>query len=492
MNLRTYQKILFPIFVCIAFCGTIAAQQKKPNIIYILADQMRASAPGYAGDANVNTPNLDKLAQESYNFRNAVSVMPVCTPYRAALMTGKYPTTTGMFLNDLHLPLSEYGLGDALADRGYITGYIGKWHLDGHGRHSFIPPNRRRGFEYWKVAECDHNYNHSHYYAGNSDEKLYWEGYDTYAQTRDAQQYIANQVGKEKPFALFISYGTPHFPHHTAPEELKKNYPLEDIVLPDNVPASMVEDLKIEAQGYYAHCEALDISIGKLLSSLEELGVSENTLIVFTSDHGEMMGAHGVRAKAKQVALAEASRVPFLIRYPDLHGKTGRTVETPITTPDIFPTIFGMLDLPIPSSYEGDDLSELITENTEIKDHAVLYMKLSPWGVGGEYDKEYRAVKTSRYTYARDLDGPWLLFDDTKDPLQMHNLAGDPSHKALVDKLDQQLWKLLGKIGDEFKPAQWYIDRWNLEPAAHGSIPYSNDGQDQENPQSPSLTKVTH
>ncbi|MEX2565707.1 MAG: sulfatase [Cyclobacteriaceae bacterium] len=494
MKILMYQKMMLcSILFCIAFCGNAAAQDKKPNIIYILADQLRASALGYAGDPNANTPNLDKLAQESFNFINAVSVMPVCTPYRAALMTGKYPTTTGMFLNDLHLPLSEYGLGDVLADRGYTTAYIGKWHLDGHGRHAFIPPNRRRGFEYWKVGECDHNYNHSHYYAGNSDEKLYWEGYDTYAQTKDAQQYVADQVGKEKPFALFLSFGTPHFPHHTAPEELKQHYPLEDIVLPENVPESMVAELKIEAQGYYAHCEALDISIGNLLSSLEELGISENTVVVFTSDHGEMLGAHGVRVKAKQVALAEAARVPFLLRYPDLNGKSGKTIETPITTPDIFPTLFGMLDLPIPATYEGDDLSEVFTGNTEIEDHAVLYMKLAPWGVGGSYDREYRAIKTSRYTYVRSLDGPWLLFDDIKDPLQMNNLAEDASHKELVGKMDQQLWKLLNKFGDDFKPAQWYIDRWNLKPASHGSIPYSNDDNKEytEPPQSPSLTKGT-
>ncbi|NHE58197.1 sulfatase family protein [Cyclobacterium plantarum] len=491
MKCFMYRKMWCSILICIAFCCNALAQNKKPNIIYIIADQLRASALGYAGDPNANTPNLDQLAQKSFNFKNAVSVMPVCTPYRAALMTGKYPTTTGMFLNDLHLPLSEYGLGDVLADRGYTTAYIGKWHLDGHGRHSFIPPDRRRGFEYWKVAECDHNYNHSHYYTGDSDEKLYWEGYDTYAQTRDAQQYMADQVGKEKPFALFLSFGTPHFPHHTAPEELKQHYPLEDIVLPENVPESMVDGLKIEAQGYYAHCEALDISIGNLLSSLEELGISENTVIVFTSDHGEMMGAHGVRAKAKQVALAEAARVPFLIRYPELNGNAGRTIETPITTPDIFPTLFGMLDLPIPATYEGDDLSEVLTGNKEIKNHAVLYMKLAPWGVGGSYDREYRAIKTSRHTYVRSLDGPWLLFDDINDPLQMNNLAENPSHKKLVGEMDKQLWKLLNKFGDDFKPAQWYIDRWNLKPASHGSIPYSNDGKDQENPQSPRLTNGT-
>ncbi|MCC5939225.1 MAG: sulfatase [Lunatimonas sp.] len=463
-------------------------EEKLPNIVYILADQWRASALGYAGDPNVKTPHLDRLASESFNFRNAVSVIPVCTPYRASLITGRYPTTTGMFLNDAHLPQSEYGLGQVLSDRGYSTAYIGKWHLDGHGRHAFIPPARRQGFlDYWKVGNCDHNYNHSHYYAGESDEKLHWEGYDVFAQTKDAQQYIQDQQGSDKPFALIISYGTPHFPHHTAPEEFKERYPLDQIILPANVPESMAEEVKLEAQGYYAHCEALDQSIGDLLATLEELGISDNTLFVFTSDHGEMLGSHGVRPKAKQVALAESARIPMLIRYPALHGTSGRVVETPITTPDIFPTIFGLLGLSVPDTYEGDDLSQVLTDDIEVEDHAVLYMHPSPWGVGGEYERAYRAVKTSQYTYVRSLDGPWLLFDDNQDPLQMKNLVSDPEYAAVVDRLDGRLWRLLGKIGDEFHPAQWYLDRWNLKPGSHGSIPYDNEGT--LPPQIPTLTK---
>ena len=164
-----------------------AAETAKPNIVYLLADQWRASATGYAGDPNVKTPNLDRLAKEGLNFRNAVSVCPVCTPYRAALMTGRYPTSTGMFLNDAHLPDSELCIAEVLKAAGYATAYIGKWHLDGHGRSSYIPPERRQGWDYWKAAECDHNYNHSHYYTGNSDEKRFWEGYDAFAQTKDAQ-----------------------------------------------------------------------------------------------------------------------------------------------------------------------------------------------------------------------------------------------------------------------------------------------------------------
>jgi arylsulfatase A-like enzyme len=456
--------------------------KSKPNIVFILADQWRASATGYAGDPNVRTPNLDMLAKESFNFRNTVSVCPVCTPYRASLITGRYPTSTGMFLNDVHLPPTELCIGDALESAGYQTAYIGKWHLDGHGRHTYIPEERRRGFDYWKVAECDHNYNHSHYYAGNSDEKLYWDGYDVFAQTKDAQQYLASNSKTEEPFALFISYGTPHFPHHTAPEDYKSKYPPENIQLPVNVPDSIKEVAALEAQGYYAHCEALDKSIGELLTTLDELGLRENTILVFTSDHGEMLGSHGVRPKAKQVPFSESAGVPFLLRYPDVLGDKGKIIEMPITTPDIFPTLFGLAGLDIPEPVEGDNLTSVIVNGKEKKDHAVLYMQLAPWD-GGVYRKEYRAVRTDRYTYVRSLDGPWMLFDDVNDPFQMDNLVAKPDYANLVEDLDNRLQQLLQKIGDEFRPAQYYIDEWGLETNAYGYIPYTIETESK--PQTP-------
>lgn len=455
---------------------------KKPNMVFILADQWRASATGYAGDPNVRTPNIDRLASEGVNFRNAVSVCPVCTPYRASLITGRYPTSTGMFLNDVHLPPTELCIGDALTSAGYETAYIGKWHLDGQGRHSFIPPERRRGFSYWKAAECDHNYNHSHYYTGNSDEKLYWKGYDVFAQTNDARQYLAGHANGKSPFALFISYGAPHFPHNTAPEEFKARYQPENLILPANVPDSMRAVASAEAQGYYAHCEAIDKSIGELLHTLDELGMKENTIVVFTSDHGEMLGSHGVRPKAKQVPLRESAGVPFLLRYPGLLGNKGATIDVPLTTPDIFPTLFGLAGLKIPTTVEGDNLVPVCKNAQENQGRAVLYMQVAPW-IGGEYGKEYRALKTSQYTYVRALDGPWLLFDDVKDPFQMDNLVDNPKYADVLQDLDNRLQAKLKEIKDDFKPAKFYVEEWGLVPGSHGSIPYSNSEDTQ--PQTP-------
>jgi arylsulfatase A-like enzyme len=449
-----------------------AAETAKPNVVFILADQWRASATGYAGDPNVKTPNLDRLAKEGLRFRNAVSVCPVCTPYRAALMTGRYPTSTGMFLNDAHLPDSEVCIAEVLKSAGYATAYIGKWHLDGHGRSAYIPPERRRGWEYWKAAECDHSYNRSHYYTGNSDAKQFWTGYDAFTQTEDARQYIRAHARGPQPFILFVSYGGPHFPHATAPMEYKALYPPEKIELPPNVPAAMQTEARQEAQGYYAHCTALDKCVGEMLQTLDETGIAANTIVVFTADHGEMLGSHGCPPRMKQVCWSESANVPFLLRYPPLHGGKGRTVNTPLTTPDIFPTLLGLAGVKSPGAVEGEDLSPLIRNGREADDRAALYMGVSPF-VARDFVKEYRAIRTDRYTYVRSLDGPWLLFDDQKDPYQMDNLVAKPESSALCKELDARLQVQLRKIGDDFQPARYYIDRWGYKVAPGSSVPYA-------------------
>jgi phosphoglycerol transferase MdoB-like AlkP superfamily enzyme len=150
---------------------------RKPNLVFLLADQWRSQAVGYAGNPDVITPNLDRLAEESINFSNAVSGCPVCCPYRASLMTGRYPLTHGVFLNDVRLNNDVVSIAQAYNKAGYDTAYIGKWHLDGDQRSAYIPRERRQGFKFWKALGCTHDYNNSFYY-GDEDVKLKWEGYD--------------------------------------------------------------------------------------------------------------------------------------------------------------------------------------------------------------------------------------------------------------------------------------------------------------------------
>ena len=189
----------------------------SPHVILIFGDQWRTQAFGYAGNSCVQTPHIDRLASQSINATHAVSGCSVCCPARASLLTGQYPLTHGVFVNDVHLSDRAVSLAQAFKSAGYDTAYVGKWHVNANGRSNYIPPENRQGFDYWKVLECTHNYNNSFYYANDSDEKLTWEGYDAIAQTRDVQDYIQNH-DSENPFLLVLSWGPPHAPYETAPE----------------------------------------------------------------------------------------------------------------------------------------------------------------------------------------------------------------------------------------------------------------------------------
>ena len=458
----------------LAASGCAAAAQTgrpkdKPNIVFVLVDQWRAQATGYAGDPNVKTPNLDALAARSVNFTNAVSVCPVCTPYRASLMTGKYPLSTGMFLNDLYLPSEELSMAEIFKKAGYDTGYIGKWHLDGHGRDAYIPKQRRQGFDYWKVLECTHDYNNSFYYAGDDPKIRKWDGYDAYAQTTDARQYIRDHAKKDNPFLLVMSYGGPHFPHHTAPEELKAMYPPDSIKLRPNVPPKNRKNARKEAQGYYAHCTALDQCVSDLYTSLEEAGIAENTIFVFTSDHGEMLGSHGQPSRQKQRPWDESICVPFLIRYPSGSAGKGLKVKAPINTPDILPTLLSLAGVEIPKTVEGEDISGYVL-GKESADREALFMMISPFSRGLE--KGYRGIRNSRYTYVRDTDGPWLMYDNLLDPYQMNNLLGKQGYDDLQEKLETKLQAKLKETGDEFLPKEHYIKEWGYKVNKGGAIGY--------------------
>jgi len=430
---------------------------RPPNIIFVLTDQWRAKSTGYDGNPNVKTPNIDRLAGQSMNFRNAVSVLPVCTPYRASLMTGRFPLSTGMILNDLNLPAEELCIAEMFAGAGYDTAYIGKWHLDGYGRKDYIPPERRQGWDYWKASECSHHNVKSHYYAGDSQEKLYWDGFDVFPQTQDAQQYIRDHANASKPFLLMLSYGPPHPGSSPAPSKYKALYPLDKIVLPPNVPTDQEQTAREWLQRYYALCTMLDECVGELLKTLDEAGISEDTIFVFTSDHGGMLCSHGAHPTFKKLAWDESARVPFLLRYPSAHGGKGRSIETPLTTPDILATLLGLARLQIPPSVEGENLATLITAGGEM-DRAALYMSPTPW-MGGCY----RAIRTASHTLIRNLDGSVLLFNDNKDPYQMDNLAGSPESAPLLLELQGRLDEMLKQTGDDFLPPKTILEQWGFD-----------------------------
>jgi arylsulfatase A-like enzyme len=448
---------------------------RPPNVLFILADQWRAQAGGWAGDANAQTPELDRFARESVTFAHAVSCVPVCSPYRATLMTSRYPTDTGVFVNDVNLAQDPHSLASVFKRAGYATGYIGKWHLDGQGcRLAYTPPERRQGFSSWAAIECTHDYNNSVYYAGdNGVDRLTWPGYDAIAQTREMQRWLADR-DPSTPFCYFLSWGPPHDPYLTAPAEFAARFSPEAIQLRPNVPAAYADGVRANLAGYYAHIAALDRCVGDLLGTLDSLGIADDTIVVFTSDHGDMHGSQG--QFFKQHPWDESIRVPFFVRYPARLGRAARTIPMRINTPDIMPTLLGLAGQTPPSGIQGRDVSPVLRGEAAPDDEPALIMCVQPFSQfnRSQGGREYRGLRTGRFTYVRALAGPWLLYDNDADPYQLVNLIGRSDYVDAQSQLDDQLTAKLGAIADPFREGEFYVDQWGytVDPV-DGSVPYS-------------------
>ena len=442
----------------------------KTNVIFVFSDQHRAEATGYNKNPDVKTPNLDKLFESSINLSKTYSTSPVCCPYRATLMTGQRSLTHGVFVNDVCLGNTGVFIADAFNNAGYNTAYIGKWHIDGHGRSSFIPQVRRKGFDYWRAMECTHDYNNSYYYDDKPN-KQKWEGYDAIAQTTCAIDYIKNRK-KENPFFMVLSWGPPHSPYDTAPEEFQKLYDKDTLTLRPNVPEGTKAFAREMLAGYYAHITALDSQIGRLIDAIKSEGIYENTIFIYTSDHGDMLGSHGTLNK--QQPWDESIQVPFLLQYPKQFKKS--EFSHLFSSEDIMPTILGLCDIKVPDTADGIDYSQFLTgENKEIPD-AVIIENIHPFGqmsrsLGG---KEYRGIRTAKYTYVIDLNGPWLLFDNENDPYQMNNLCNNDSYRTIQIELHKKLSALLIKRNDEFLPGEEYIKKWEYTVDETGTVPYED------------------
>lgn len=450
--------------------SALAKPARRPNVVFVLADQWRAQAFGYTGDPNAETPNADALARESFNFSNAVSGLPVCSPYRASLMTGQYAVRNGIVVNDVELKPNSPTLGETFRQAGYATGYIGKWHLYGspggqaERRLQYIPETHRLGFDYWKVCECTHAYNRSLYYEGADATQRYWPGYDAIAQTEDACRFIGDRARRSDPYFLLLSLGPPHDPYGTAPEADRARYATRPIELRKNVPAS-VRDRAIEnLRGYYSHIAAMDRCLGQLRAAVKQSGKEDDTIFVFTSDHGDMLQSQGMQLK--QLPWDESLRVPFLVRYPKKLGERRREARSPIDVVDIFPTLAGLAGLKAPASIQGQDFSGVMTgKKKEAADpSALLNLPVSFSVVRRNGIAEYRGVRGTRYTFVRSINGPWLLYDNATDPYQMKNLIGNPQYRDVQAAQEQLLDRKLAAVGDDFLPGARYAERAN---AAH-------------------------
>lgn len=454
----------------------VTSPKKAPNVLLIITDQLRAQALGYSGDSNIKTPNIDRLASISVNFTNAVSGIPVCTPFRGSLLTGQRPITNGMFMNDIQLDTTAVTMGKIYTKAGYNTGYIGKWHMDGNGREKFIPPgNRRQGFQFWMANECSHDYNKSVYYDNSDPTPRVWKGYDTFAQTDAAIDYMNSKKESKNPFILVLSLGTPHDPYGSAPEKYRKMFIPENIKLRPNVPKDMYDEVKKNIVGYYAHVAAIDEMIGKIIQNLKDTNQLDNTIIVFTSDHGDLLGSHA--AYKKQQPYNESIKTPMLVHVPKTLGIKPGIRQAMINSEDILPTLLGLCSMSIPKSIEGIDYKNYLLgkDNTVGKETIITCIQpFGEWNKVTRKGREYRGLATGKYTYVKDLKGPWLLFDNESDPYQMNNLVNNVAYSKLQTELDERLTKRLKANGDEFLEGMFYVKKWGYPVDNLGTVPYKD------------------
>ena len=450
-------------------------RRKKPNIIVVFADQLRSMSLGCYGDKQAKTPNLDRLAFQGARFTNAISTWPVCSPFRAMLITGRYPMSNGVIHNQMAPKPGQPTIARVLKENGYATGYIGKWHLDFHTE-PFVEKENRQGFDYWAVRNLNHNHFDS-FYCGDTPEQIPLPGYEPAAQTDLAIRYI--ESNKDNPFCLFMSWGPPHDPYK-APEDYEKRFPAEKMQLRENVSESTIVREQLEKNPidattpvgekrakwrkwidsddgirgnmspYYAATTALDDCVGKLMLALQKAGLADDTILVFTSDHGDMMGSH--RMASKQEPFEEAISIPFIIRYPRKIPKLAAT-DALLSPIDIMPTLLALAGIECPEEVEGISLAEAAVGGASDQQDALLIMKMveggNPWVANAA--TPWRGVRTKTHTYVRlEKGGPWLLFDNKSDPYQMKNLVNDPAHQALKDEMESKLKALLEKAHDPF------------------------------------------
>jgi len=451
---------------------------RKPNVLFILADQLRASSLPAYGEEQIETPNLDRLAGEGVTFTNMISSCPVCTPYRSMLLTGRHPQSTGHLVNFVDTRHDEIGIGDAFAHAGYRTSWVGKWHLHTGAfpqtsGPDYVPEGRDRlGFQHWR------GYNfHMDYFNGtvNLDDWKYehWKGYETDALNRYAMEFM-DDIGEE-PFCLFVS---PHQPHGTggkwAPERYFERLPAQ-LTLPENVSADQREGSLEAYRNYLAMTLALDDMVGELLDYLDEKGMLENTIVVFTSDHGTQMGAQNWNPWAKKLPYEESIRVPMFVRYPGVFGE-GTTCDTLTAPVDLFPTLCGLCDIPVPQAIEGYDLSDAWQGKPDaFEQEAVFTMNFTKEFnrlVDGE---EWRGVRTKNVSYVEWLSGLAELYDVANDPLEMTNLVGQDAARALQSEMAKRLADLMAKHDDKLEPcttcANWYDSQRRVIRNAHGPLP---------------------
>ena len=451
-----------------------------PNILLILADQMRYDCAGFSGHPDVKTPNLDRLAMEGVCFDEAFVSYPLCRPFRASLLTGKYAQRTGAYSNRSLIDPHQPSLARILNAVGYKSGYVGKWHLqNGFLRPGFVPQGSdRMGFDDFVGFNDDHRYMDAIFYR-DTDQPYRCKRFEPDFQADHAIEFMERAQASGKPFLAYVSFGPPH-PPMTMPEHWRRMYNPEQIALPkcamnhgfeklleelggDGEDAeefcNILSELELRkyVSGYYSLISSVDFNVGRLLNWLDAKTLAENTIVVFFSDHGDMLGQNGYGIKTKNNAFRASAQVPLLVRFPGRFACGKRVNSLVDVAVDTMPTLLHACAVDVPDSSQGISYLNLL-EGSDVpsRDH-VQYHRI---GYRKKRDAEgnwnlmkiiRRGIRTVNWLYVREQYQPLHLFDQKADREESTNLANESAHTEILAKLDDLVIHNMQETGDAWE-----------------------------------------
>ncbi|MCI9608894.1 MAG: sulfatase-like hydrolase/transferase [Oscillibacter sp.] len=431
------------------------------NIIFYFTDQQRWDTCGCFGQPLDITPNLDALAREGVKFDNAFSPQPVCGPCRALFQTGKYPTETGCFRNNIMLPAGVKTLGQYIEEAGYETAYIGKWHLASDGELekpptidytvTAIPRELRGGYTgFWRTADVLEFTSHGYdgFVFDENNRRVDFKGYRADCINDMALEFLDGYTG-EKPFFMTVSQIEPHHQndrkHYEGPEGSKERF--RDFILPEDLKA-LGGNAAEEYPDYLGQCASLDENLGRLVAKLKEKGLYENTVILFASDHGShfltrnrddhLNGYDDYKRSCHDACL----HVPLVIAGGPYRG--GRAVEELVSTASLPKTILALAGVDVGDAMIGENLLDVVEKKADNRPNEI-FAQISESRVG-------RCIRTARYTYsvyapgvnggaaaASDRYADDFLYDMEQDPHQLNNVVADPAYAQVKAELRERL-----------------------------------------------------
>ena len=440
---------------------------ERPNIVFYFSDQQRWDTLGCYGQTLPVSPNLDRLAAEGTRFEHAFTMQPVCGPARACLQSGRYATEIGCWRNSISLPENADTIAKYLNEAGYDTAYVGKWHLASDALTSDpviapVPAEKRGGYRYWMASDLlehtSHGYN-GYLYNGDN-EKVEFTGYRPDCINDFAIDYLHSRP-KDQPFFLFVSQIEPHHQNdhrrYEGPDGSKARF--QNYEVPGDLDG-MGGDWAENYPDYLGCCHSLDQNVGRMIDTLKEMGVWDNTIFLYTSDHGSHFKTRNFEYKR---SCHDASmRVPLIIHGGVFQG--GKVIPDVVSTMDLPTTLLDLAGISKPEGYQGHSLAKLAQGDRTGRD-AVAFAQISESQIGRciRTDKWKYSVRSVGYRAAgipQDMSG-WVkssadtyyedfLYDLEHDPHERNNLVSDDGFAAVRAELKEIL---IRKMQEAHEPA---------------------------------------